>query len=103
MANYQEVTVTGQSWIRAAQVIINNPLNGVPEVTFVEERVVSTSEGVQKTRVSSVDESMHDTTTRLDIYDPLTGLKTGATASYGDVYNMLFSLYMTLANKRDAQ
>ena len=36
MPNYKESNVSGTKWTRASQVIVNNPIDGVPSITFKE-------------------------------------------------------------------
>lgn len=99
MTNYKETTVAGQSWVRSHRVIIDNPLNGVPEINFLEEKVVDTGT-VVKTAISSLQEIMTNPAQTFNLYDA-NGVKTLNTATYADVYSMLRSLYLTLAAKRD--
>lgn len=37
--NYKETTVAGDSWQRSHHVVIQNPLGGLPSITFGEEKV----------------------------------------------------------------
>ena len=37
--NYNQTTVAGESWQRAHHVVIENPLNGTPKLTFGEQKV----------------------------------------------------------------
>ena len=52
--NYQYTAVTGESWLRAKRIVIDNPLNGLPVAKFVEERVVNIAGGEQYFRDQGV-------------------------------------------------
>lgn len=100
MANYKESTVSGTSWQRAYQVLINNFYNTTPTVTFNEEEIINTGSGILTKHISHITESFSNPTTQFNIINPIDGSVTG-TASYQDVYILLSSLYLDLANKRD--
>lgn len=100
--NYRETNIAGTSWQRACRVVIENPLNGTPHILFVEEQVVNVGDDRITRPVANVSCQFNPTAT-IPIINPETGLPTGATATHRDVYAILYSLYMQLANARDAQ
>jgi len=100
--NYKQTTVSGDSWVRATRVVIENQLDGIPSINFVEEQVVNIGAEQIKRLVSNVCTSMTDQTATFPLVNPATGLATGTTASYGEIYVLLHSLYLDLAAKRDA-
>lgn len=99
--NYQQTTVTGEAWTRAARVVIENPLDATPSVNFVEERVINLPDQQVKTPTANVVEPFADPTEAFDLLDPETGAVIGS-ATYQDVYVMLHALYLHCAAKRDA-
>lgn len=101
---YQNTAVTGESWLRAKRIVIDNPLNGIPSVKFVEERVVNLEGGEQYFRDQGVLERQftegqmgHE----IPLLDPETGEPTGQAVTYGEAYNLLFSTYIHFADLRD--
>jgi hypothetical protein len=102
--DYQYTAVTGESWLRAKRIVIDNPLNGLPIAKFVEERVVNIAGGEQYFRdqgtleVPATEEQMG---TEIPILDPTTGEPTGQVVTYGEAYNLLKSAYIHFAQLRD--
>lgn len=107
MANYKETTVAGTSYVRAREVHIDNPLGGPGKVQFMEEKVLNLDGSVAVVPNPGLDflaESFtpDNVATSFAMMGP-DGTPTGATATYQDVYNTLFSLYYHLALRRDHQ
>ena len=100
--NYKQTTVSGESWVRANRVVIENPLNSIPSISFVEEKAINIGDETIKKLVSNVGAEMTDPAKTFQLVNPATGLPTGTTATYGDIYVMIHSLYMDLVNQRDA-
>ena len=104
MPNYRETTTSGTSYTRAHTVVINNDLN-FKNIEFQEERVFVMEDGeTLNKRLGHLDCDFTPETaaTVFPVIDPETGEDTGATASYGEVYALLFSVYMHMAAERDA-
>lgn len=101
MANYKESAVTGTSWVRSYRVVIENPLNGVPNIMFHEEEAVAVGTDVIRRHIGQVTQNFDTPSATFAIVDPTTGLPTGSTATHGDIYVLLSSLYLDLATKRD--
>ena len=110
---YREAAVKGTSSVRARVLHFHNPLEGYPSVSFEEERVTdlggqniitdcagATGSG----ELPVISEPMRDPEEVFALRDPVTGDldPSGATASYGQVYVLLYSLYWHLAEARDA-
>ena len=102
MADYQEATLTGTEWRRARLVQINNERATPPTITFSEEVVTILSNG----RTVSTDGGQivvsYDPTAIIDLYDPATLQKIGATITHQELYGILFGAYFTSATARDA-
>jgi len=102
--DYQYTAVTGESWLRAKRIVIDNPLNGLPLAKFVEERVVNIAGGEQYFRdqgtleVPATEDQMGQ---EIPILDPVTGEPTGQVVTYGEAYNLLKSAYIHFADLRD--
>lgn len=101
MPNYKESNVVGTSWQRAYQVLIENPYNGTPSITFNEEAIIDTGSEIISKHVYALTRTMAEPTTEFQLKNPFTGDVIGV-ASYQDAYVMLSSLYMALAEERDA-
>lgn len=102
MPNYKETAIsTGSSWTRARQVYIDNPLNGIRSITFVEELVVSTDGETIAKPTNLIKEDFSNPATEFNLLNPIDGSVLG-TATYMDIYVMLYSLYMKIAADRDA-
>ena len=104
MPNYQQTNVSGTSYIRSNQVVVNNPLQGTKAITFMEEQVVNLEgESIQRQR-GGVQEpfTVENSGEEFQLINPETGDQLGATASYQELYVMMHSLYLHLAAKRDS-
>lgn len=103
MSNYQQTTVSGESWVRAKRIVIENPLGEISEVKFVEEKIVNADSTVFKKdlgvlNVESTDDNMSQ---EIPILDPSTGETTTQVVTYAEVYNILKSAYLHFAGLRD--
>lgn len=102
MPDYQQSTGTADAWKRCFRVIINNPMNAVPEAMFFEEDVVQLAGKTIRSESGYV-KGGFDPTAMIFLRDPTTGELTGAYTTQGNLYAELYSLYMQLATARDAQ
>lgn len=103
MANYKETSLEGTSYVRAANVSLINGLTN-KSITFNEEKIINLSDGdvIRKSGGSVSDEfTAENAPTSFDLLHPDTGDVVGS-ATYQDVYVMLYSLYINLATKRDS-
>ena len=102
MANYKETAVAGSKWTRSWQVVVENKYNQAPNVCFFEETIVDVGDGtpVSKLVPGQITEYFTDPSKTFDLVHPVTGAVIGS-ATYQDIYVMLSSLYLSLANKRD--
>ena len=100
--NYNETTVTGQSWQRCCQVVIENPRTGAPVVRFEEERVLALAGGTEMRTPAAGLSVPFDPAMAIVMRDPATGEPTGQTVTYADAYALLYSAYLSAATERDA-
>lgn len=102
---YKYTPVTGESWLRAKRIVIDNNLDQWPTLKFVEESVMNNiSDGNLYKRdegVLVVQSSVETMTEIIPILDPTTGVDTGTTVSFGEAYAILKSAYIYYAKKRD--
>lgn len=103
MANYQETTSPSTTWKRANQVIINNPLgSNTPKlIRFFEETVVVVGENTFQASAGNVS-TLYKPDSVINLRDPATGQKTGNVVNQSLVYQALYSLYLDIAEARDA-
>lgn len=114
MPNYNQTTVTGDSWIRSNRVEIQNPFPGVPNtsepgIKFTEEKIFNFADGsvtsIEKvpTREEDTVKAVWNTSTANTVFPLLDSLgqETGESATFSDVHNLLSSLYIFLAKRRD--
>ena len=104
MADYQETTIPGTSYKRANEVFISNPLNGARTVRFSEELVINIFRKPQRVPQGVFDVILTDAnkSTLFNVIDPASGA-TISQMTYEQIYDILFSLYLDSANKRDIE
>lgn len=101
MSDYKETTLSGSSWQRCHQIVIDNPRGGVPTVRFDEEETLAIN-GDEIKRPMGQLALAFDPARSFDLRNPITGeLIPGAASTYGDVYVLLYSAYMAAALERD--
>jgi len=103
MANYQETTVSGESYVRCNYVKINNGMAS-KIISFQEEKIINLEDETIIKNLGSVSEEFkaENAATEFPLLNPETGEDTGATMSYQNLYVGLYSLYLYLAQVRDA-
>lgn len=100
--NYNESSVSGTRWVRSYSVSCQNPLEGERQVIFHEETVVQAgAETIQRTQPMPLVVPFDEEATIL-LLNPLTGEPLGSSITHGELYAMLFSLYIQAATARDA-
>lgn len=102
MANYNETQVTGSEYTRCKQITITNPLGQTPTVRFDEERATVLSSRTLIDQTGVVIEVPFDAAKSIDVLNPTTGLPTGTTATWGDIYALIYSAYIAEATARDS-
>jgi hypothetical protein len=101
--DYKQSSVTGESWQRCLHIEINNPSGATPSIRFDEERRIALADGTSiGTPAGSIQKDFTDPTAVFQLLDPATGNPVGSVISHGEVYAILWSLYMSLAVTRDA-
>ena len=99
---YAEQAVTGTTYRRARLITVSNPRDSMPTITFVEEEVTLLSDGREMCR--DVDQLVKE-------YAPLEGIAlldeatmqpTGETVPQALFAMILFALYISEAQQRDA-
>lgn len=103
MADYKASTKQVGSWQRCYRITIENPYNAIPSIRFDEEVCTVDGSAIASKVAGSILKDYDDQSKTFQLRNPLTGEQTGAAMSYGEVYAVLWSLYMALAEERDTQ
>lgn len=100
---YKQTEVSGETWVRASRIVIDNPLDQPKTISFVEDtciqvpgKVMSEYNGVLQLQVD--ESNMQDA---FPLINPFTGALAGTTITYGEVYAIIYSLYLNKAEERD--
>lgn len=105
MPDYKESNIAGTQFVRCNQLIFNNPMAGDVKTVFFQEETVLNVDGMEKPIV--IAQGMCHNALKPDnagqtfqLVDFATGNVVGQ-ATYGQVYEMLASLYLHTAMLRD--
>ena len=104
MANYKETKTSGEVtiWNRAGEIYINNAFGVAPIVTFCEEIVTKFGDDqVMIRKQKNLVKKLSDMSESIQIIDMETGLPKGKTITFKEVYDIVASMYLDLAVKRD--
>lgn len=82
--NYNEVTISGTSWVRSHKVEIFNPYNGTPYLHINEQKIVTVGE-------EQMVKDMGNLVVSFDVNNPL----------HLQVYTVLNQIYIEERDKRD--
>ena len=99
--NYKELNITGTSYRRSKFIKIDNPVNSTPSIYFVEEQVTTLNTGEILTKEVDQLLTRYDPLAVITIINPSTGTPTGNTMTHDQVYQVIYSIYMEAATKRD--
>ena len=103
MPDYKAQTKVVSTWQRCYRITIENPYAATPSIRFDEEVMTVVDNETSSSVVGRFVRDFVDPENTFSLYDPQTGEKTGSTMTHGEVYAVLWSLYMSLADERDAQ
>lgn len=102
MPSYRESVISGTKWQRACRVVIENPLDHDPTVTYVEEEVSVMADGARAHRlVDRLAMTIDDPSLMIPMVDPETNEVTETQYPLQLAQWILYSLYFYLAGKRD--
>ncbi len=101
MPNYKQNAVTGETYQRSNQVIVDNALGGTPRITFMEQEVITLSDGrviLNQVAGVGIDFNAADV---FPLIDPQTDAPLGGSVTHADLQVMLYSLYKQLRAQAD--
>lgn len=104
MTDYKETQVTGEitQWKRTNVMVIDNILNKIPSILFHEEIATRLPDGSTFTKPDgAVKLEMTDMEASIQIIDMATGTPKGVSINFKEIYDIVASLYLDLAIKRD--
>ena len=108
---YKEQQESGVSYTRCRQINIDNPVNGTPNITMFEERIIEFPDGrVYPANLNTGPGGRFDPplqqaygpSLEIPIVDPTTFEPNGQSMTAAQIYAAIFSLYIHLAKARDA-
>lgn len=104
MPNYKETSISGSEYQRARLITITNEHNSPNTITFIEEKIKFIGTEHYHMDVSKLSETLtqDNASTTIDLLNPVDDSVIGS-ATYQQLYILMYSLYMKLANERDAQ
>ena len=101
MANYNETSITGESYQRTNRIIIENPYQGTPVIVFEEQKVFNLGDGEVLQKPMGQLRLNFNPAEVINIIDPTTNTDTGHTITLGEIYALVYSVYWQKAIERD--
>lgn len=86
--------ITGESYIRCPQVVIDNRLGAAPRVTFDRESVLGVEGGAVMRQPMSPRVMTFDPSVEVPVLNPETGEPTGQTITHGEIYALIYSAFV---------
>lgn len=100
---YSEASVSGVTWRRCHQVVLENPRQGQRVIRFDEEDLLQLDGGREIRTDAGTLPLAFDPAATFELIDPVTGEPLGQTASHAQAYTLIYSAYRAAAAARDAQ
>jgi hypothetical protein len=86
--------MTGESFVRCNQIVVDNRLNKTLAITFSQETIVGGPDGAVLHIPMSPVPMAFDPAATIPIINPETGEDTGQTATQAEVYALIYSAYL---------
>lgn len=101
MPDYQEQTISGSTYQRCNRIVIENPRDSAPAVTFIEEKIIVAGDTTIAIPAGNFAIAI-DPTESIALRNPETWELTGTTITLGELYAGIASVYWQKALERDA-
>lgn len=85
--------VAGESYRRCNQVIIDNPYDGAPSITFAQETIFGAGGAVSHMPMQGIRVAF-DPAATIPVINPETGQPTGQTITHAALYAMIYSAFI---------
>ena len=95
--------VAGESYVRCPQVVIDNRLGRTPVVTFHREQVIGITGSTVQRYPLPPRPLPFDPAASVPVIHPETGEPTGATITQGELYALVFSVFIAAETAPNAQ
>lgn len=102
MPDYKEKTAEGKQWQRCSNIIIQNRVQAPPIVILQEEIATNLGDETITKHIGEIAFTFNAEDT-IALRDPTTGELVGKDITFGEVYVILWSLYMNKASARDEE
>lgn len=102
MNDYRQSLVSGSTYQRGRSLYFENPRNATRSLLVREERVTVLADREIAEFSGEIRKNVTDLTVEFPLRNPVDNELIGQTATYQDLYVLLFSLYWHLAEERDA-
>ena len=101
--NYKETNLSGSSYQRCNRVQIVNNYDQVPYIVFGEEKIINMGDEIvhQGVNTQNCTSQFDPVAGEISIRNPLTGELTGSSVTHTELYTILYSLYLQVAEERD--
>lgn len=102
--DYRQGDISGKKWRRSLHGEFSNPYSGQSWIRFdMEDRIVLSDGTTLGTPAGSVTRQFTDPAEILPLLDPMSGKQVGKTITHGEIYAILWSLFIESATQKDAE
>lgn len=103
MPNYKEEQIINSKYQRACKIVIDNQLDKIPQVTFIEEEITILSDGSKTHKLVDTIKLDFDPNEMVTMIDMETNLPTETVYPTSLAQWIIYSLYWKKATDRDNQ
>ena len=102
MPEYKEKEVSGRSYQRCAQIVVDNGYGATPRMSFSEEEILRLVDGSVVVRTVPGCAVSFDPQDVIPLLNPITGESLGQSITQAQMHTFLYSAYKHVSAKRDA-
>jgi len=89
-----QTSLTGESYTRCHQIVIDNRMNAIPVISYHQELVFADQAGAVSKMPTTVCVSEFDPDAEIAVINPETGEETGDTVTQGELMTLIYSAYI---------